>query len=190
MGSRFFRLFGMVGLLLACFCFAQAQTQKASDSSPDRLKITASYLNTEFHLNPLESLEYLKGVSIDADGRIFSKGGFRLGGVFSYQKAFDQEVFSNYLGTGVNIYRDVNTYAIGVQLSKKAGPVEPFGAFLLGFRKMHESLEYQVVRKYRAGVDVGLGHFVIRPFFVEFEAVGGFATGTTHKYGAGAGFRF
>ena len=157
-----------------------------------------SYLNTEFQANPLESLEYLKGLSVDADARIFSKNGFRLGGVFNYQKVYGQEVFSDYpqpgpLPTVVDIYRDVNTYSVGVQLSYRAGPVEPFGAFLLGARKMHTDLEYEVVRKYRLGLDIPFhkeSNFFIRPFFIEFEAVGGFNANRTQKYGAGAGFRF
>lgn len=165
----------------------------ASTLAQDKIKLSASYLNTEFQANPLESLEYLKGLSVDADARIYGKGGFRLGGVFNYQKVYNQEVFSNYLGTETDIYRDVNTYSFGVQLSYRAGPVEPFGAFLLGARKMHTDLQYEVVRKYRVGVDVPFhkeSNFFVRPFFVEFEATGGFNANRTQKYGAGAGFRF
>ncbi len=159
----------------------------------DKIKLSVSYLNTEFQANPLESLEYLKGLSVDADARIFSKNGFRLGGVFNYQKVYNQEVFSNYLGTDMDIYRDVNTYSAGVQLSYRAGPVEPFGAFLLGARRLHTDLNYEVVRKYRVGLDVPFhkeSNFFVRPFFVEFEATGGFNANRTQKYGAGAGFRF
>jgi len=161
----------------------------------DKIKLSVAYLNTEFQANPLESLEYLKGLSVDADARIFSKNGFRLGGVFNYQKVYNQEVFSDYMGDmGVmDIYRDVNTYSAGVQLSYRAGPVEPFGAFLLGARKLHSDLNYEVVRKYRLGLDVPFhkeSNFFVRPFFVEFEATGGFNANRTQKYGAGAGFRF
>lgn len=171
-------------VMLCCNSTARAQ---------DRIKLSVSYLNTEFQANPLESIEYLKGVSIDADARIFAKDGWRLGGVFSYQKVFNQEVFHDYLGTGMDIYRDVNTYGFGVQLSRRLGPIEPFGAFLLGARKAHEALEYEVVRKYRVGVDVPFtkeSNFFVRPFFVEFEASGGLGANRTQKYGAGAGFRF
>ncbi len=164
----------------------------------DKIKLSVAYLNTEFQANPLESLEYLKGLSVDADARIFSKNGFRLGGVFNYQKVYNQEVFSDYMMPGplptvVDIYRDVNTYSAGVQLSYRAGPVEPFGAFLLGARKLHSDLNYEVVRKYRLGLDVPFhkeSNFFVRPFFVEFEATGGFNANRTQKYGAGAGFRF
>lgn len=173
-------------ILLACSAAASAQ---------DRIKLSAAYLNTEFRPNPVENLEYLGGYSIDADARIFSKGGWRLGGVFSYQKVYNQTIFNDYDdGMGiVDIQRNVSTYAAGVQLSKRFGPVEPFGAFLLGARRPSDGLEYKLVRKYRAGLDVPFhkeSNFFIRPFFVEFEAAGGFASGTTHKYGAGAGFRF
>jgi hypothetical protein len=171
---------------LTCAAFAQ-----------DRIKLSASYLNTEFQANPLESIEYLKGYSVDADARIYGKGGFRLGGVFNYQKTYNQTVFHDYddgmeMGL-VDIQRNVDTYALGVQLSYRAGPVEPFGAFLLGARKLHEDFSYEVVRKYRAGLDVPFhkeSNFFVRPFFVEFEVTGGFNGYRTHKYGAGAGVRF
>lgn len=166
----------------------------ASTLAQDRIKISASYLNTELQANPLEALENKKGFSIDVDGRIVNKG-VRLGAVFSFQKVYNEEVFSDYdNGMGlIDIYRNVNTLSFGVQLSKRFGPVEPFGAFLLGFRKRHEDLGNEVVRKYRVGVDVPFhkeSNFFVRPFFVEFEATGGFNANRTHKYGAGAGFRF
>src|SRR5262245_15668207 len=129
MFRRFFRVLGLCLLCVACCCFSYAQAQKASDSSADRLKLSASYLNTEFKANPVENIEYLKGVSFDADARIYSKGGWRIGGVFSFQRVYNVEVFSNYLGTGMDIYRDVDTFSLGAQLSKRIGPVEPFGAF-------------------------------------------------------------
>jgi hypothetical protein len=175
-------------------------------SAQDRIKLSASYLNTEFQPNPVENLEYLKGFSLDADARILEGNGWRLGGVLSFQRTFDQQVISNYLdledGEIYNIQRDVNTYAFGAQLSKKVGPVYPFGAFLLGVRKLHEDFDYGVVRKYRFGADLGVGSIFIRPFFVEFERGRNqieyngtadqftFKSGTTHKYGAGVGFRF
>ena len=172
-----------------------------STFAQDKIKLSVSYLNTEFQANPLESLEYLKGISIDADARIFSRDGFRLGGVFNYQKVYDQTVIEDYMPMGplptavmeFDIQRNVNTYAFGVQLSKRLGPIEPFGAFLLGFRRPHSDLDRQVVRKYRVGLDVPFhkeSNFFVRPFFVEFEVQGGFNGARTQKYGAGAGFRF
>mgnify|MGYP003575632321 CR=1 FL=1 len=173
----------------------------ASTLAQDRIKLSASYLNTEFQANPLESIEYLKGVSIDADARIFSKDGWRLGGVFNYQKVYDQTVFEDYMPMPgplptiavVDIQRNVATYAFGVQLSKRLGPIEPFGAFLLGYRKPHSDLDREVVRKYRLGVDLPFhkeSNFFLRPFFVEFERSGGLNGNGTQKYGAGFGFRF
>lgn len=169
----------------------------ASAFAQDRIKLSASYLNTEFQANPLESIEYLKGYSVDADARIYSKGGFRLGGVFCYQQAYNQTVIHDYddgmSEEPVNIQRNVKTYAAGISLSYRAGPVEPFGAFLLGARRPHEDFHYEVVRKYRVGVDVPFhkeSNFFVRPFFVEFEVTGGFNGYRTHKYGAGAGLRF
>lgn len=177
------------------FTFTAIIALAASALAQDSIKVSVSYLNTEFQANPLESLEYLKGVSIDADARIFSKNGWRLGGVFSYQKVYNQTIFNNY-DTGmeiIDIQRNVNTYSIGVQLSKRLGPVEPFGALLLGAKRLSEGLDYEIVRKYRAGLDVPFAkesHFFVRPFFVEFEVSGGFNANRTHRYGAGAGLRF
>lgn len=181
---RFVRIFLFVAAVLFGQAFGFAQ---------DRIKLSASYLNTEFQANPLESIEYLRGVSVDADARIFSRGGWRLGGVFSYQRVYDQQIIpvSDVYPNGIN--RDVSTYAVGATLSKRFGPVEPFGAFLLGFRKPREDQGRQVVRKYRAGLDVPFhkeSNFFVRPFFVEFEASGGLNNNRTQKYGAGAGFRF
>lgn len=159
----------------------------------DRIKLSVSYLNTEFQANPIDNLEYLRGVSIDADARIFSKSGFRLGGVFSYQRVYDQTILADYGEDHIDIRRDINTYSAGVQLSKRVGPIEPFGSFLLGTRKLSDGFTYEVVRKYRLGLDVPFhkeSNFFVRPFFVEFEGTEGFASGTTHKYGSGLGFRF
>jgi hypothetical protein len=178
-------------LLTITFFIAYAATAFAQ---ADRFKVSASYLNTEFQANPLEAIEYLGGYSVDADGKIYGKGGFRVGGVFSYQKVYNQVVVHDYLGMeGNDIQRNVNTLALGVALSYRAGPVEPFGAFLLGARRPHEDLDYEVVRKYRVGADLPFtkeSHFFLRPFFVEFEVTGGFNGYRTHKYGAGAGLRF
>lgn len=156
------------------------------------VKGSASILVTE--VKPQEALEYLKGISVDLDARVFEKSGYRLGGVFNYQKTFNRVVFEDYQMPGplpavasMDIQRNVNTYSLGFQLSKKAGPVEPFAAFLLGARKPHEDLDYQIVRKARFGADIIFhkkSNFFIRPFFVEFEGDG------THQFGAGAGFRF
>ena len=188
-------------LLIFILCgFAQAQ---------DRIKVSASYLNTEFQANPVENLEYLKGFSIDADGRIIGGNGWRLGGIFNYQKVYDQKVFKNYFNghSMVDVFRNVNTYSFGAQLSKTIGPVEPFAAFLIGVKRIHEDqkFHYDVVRKYRFGADLVFhkeSYFFIRPFFVEFERghiladymctnnTFVFLDGTTQKYGAGIGFRF
>jgi len=175
-------------MLLACCCFSMAQ---------DKIKLSASVLITELQANPAEALEYPKGYSIDADARIFSRSGWRLGGVFNFQKTYNQTVFDDYpielpastssSGMSADIQRNVSTYSLGFQLSKKAGPVEPFGAFLLGFRRLHEDLNNEIVRKYRLGVDVIFhekSNFFLRPLFVEFEPRSG------RKFGAGAGFRF
>jgi hypothetical protein len=160
----------------------------------DSIKISAGYLNTEFQANPIESIEYLKGYYAEVDGRIFKKNGWRLGAVINYQKAYNVEVVPAGEVYPMGLYRNVQTFSFGARLSKKIGPIEPFGAFLLGFRKPHgdtnDAINYEPVRKYQVGGDILLGNFFIRPIFIEFEATGGFGDTRTQKYGAGAGLRF
>ena len=88
------------------------------------------------------------------------------------------------------VQRDTDTYSFGPRLSYKAGPVEPFATALFGFRNPTDVTTRHFVRRYQLGADVNLGHFFVRPFFLEYEFMAGFAGPSTHKYGAGAGFKF
>jgi hypothetical protein len=162
----------------------------------NRLEIGAGYLNTELQANPIQSIEYLKGYYAEVDGTIVYKNGFRLSGVFSYQKAYNVEVVPMNEVYPMGLRRNVQTFSFGGRISRKLGPVRPFGSFLVGFRKPHgdtnDAINYEPVRKYQAGADIIFGessHFGLRPFFVEFEATGGFGDTRTQKYGAGLFFR-
>lgn len=180
--------------LAIIFAFAALALFVSIGQAQDKFKISAGYLNTELQADPRESIEYLKGYYVDADARIFSKSGWRLGAVVNYQKVYNVEVVPAGEVYPMGLYRNVQTFSFGARLGKKIGPLEPFGAFLVGFRKPHgdtnDAINYEPVRKYQAGADVNLGNFFLRPFFVEFEATGGFGDTRTQKYGAGAGFRF
>lgn len=176
----------------------------AQEKSPGKVKLSAGYAGTEFHFDPNEVAEYLNGLWLDVDGKIVGKGGFRLGGVFNFQRTFDvtqldPETYpidplppsAMTAATGFNVVRrDTDTYSFGPRLSYKAGPVEPFATALFGFRNPTDVATRKFVRRYQVGADIGLGHFFVRPFFLEYEFTAGFAGSSTHKYGAGAGYRF
>jgi len=174
----------------------------ATTMAQDAVKLSVGYVGNEFKFDPNEAAEYLNGLWLDVDGKIVSKGGFRLGGVFNFQRTFDVTMLDPMTypkdplppvatAAGFNVVkRDTDTYSFGPRLSYKAGPVEPFATALFGFRNPTDVATRHFVRRYQAGVDIGLGHFFVRPFFIEYEFMAGFAGPSTHKYGAGAGFRF
>jgi len=179
----------------------------ASTLAQDKLKVSVGYVGNEFKFDPNETAEYLNGLWLDVDGRIVSKGGFRLGGVFNFQRTFDvtqldPETYpvetlppammgAMTAGTMFDVIRrDTDTFSFGPRLSYKAGPIEPFATALFGFRNPTDVSTRHFVRRYQLGADVNLGHFFLRPFFLEYEFTAGFAGASTHKYGAGAGFRF
>lgn len=171
MKSTLTRIAALATLLLAFVAVAPAQ---------DKLKLSVSFVNSEFEVNPIQAVENLQGIAVDADARIFSKANFRLGGVFNYQRQ------------GISLDTPLDTYMVGAQLSYRAGPVEPFAAFLVGVQTTYNS-DNVAARKIRLGVDVPFhkeSNFFVRPFFVEWERTEGFFSPATRKYGAGAGLRF
>jgi|SRR5262245_34988130 len=176
-----------------------------STFAQDKFKVSVGYVGTEFKFDPNEVAEYLNGVWLDADAKIVKYNNFRLGGVFNFQRTFnvtqlDPETYPKMLPPMMMgaasmpmfdiVQRDTDTYSFGPRLSYKAGPVEPFGTALFGFKSATDVSARRFVRRYQLGVDVNLGHVFLRPFFLEYEFATKFAGPTTHKYGAGAGFRF
>lgn len=164
--------------------FVSFSSALAQETEPNRLKLSVSFINSEFKLDPVSSVENLQGVSVDADAKIFSKANFRLGGVFNYQRrGFDN-----------SLTNPLDSYSFGAQLSYRAGPVEPFGAFLVGFTTDYSPGSDKVFgRTLRVGVDVPFhkeSNFFIRPFFAEFKRTEGLFSPPETSYGAGAGFRF
>src|SRR5689334_23326386 len=120
----------------------------ASTFAQDKVKIAVGYVGNEFKFDPNEAAEYLNGLWLDVDGKIVSKGGFRVGGVFIFLRPFDvtqlarmtcpvmplpASAMSSASGFGV-VGRDTDTCSCGALLSYKAGPVEPFATALFGFR--------------------------------------------------------
>ena len=175
----------------------------ASTFAQDSIKVSVGYVGNEFKFDPNEVAEYLNGVWAEADGRIIARGNFRLGGVFNFQRTFDVTQLdpmtypilpaaigaSSAMGFNV-VKRDTDTYSFGPRLSYKAGPVEPFATALFGFKSATDVTARRFVRRYQLGADVNLGHVFLRPFFIEYEYLDKFAGPSTHKYGAGVGYRF
>ena len=175
----------------------------ASTFAQDTFKVSVGYVGNEFKFDPNEVAEYLNGVWLDVDGKIVKNGNFRLGGVFNYQRTFNVTQIDPMTypveplpaaASGMPMFavvqRDTNTFSFGPRLSYKAGPVEPFATALFGFKSATDVTARRFVRRYQLGADVNLGHFFLRPFFIEYEYLDKFAGPSTHKYGAGAGFRF
>lgn len=163
----------LILVILVSVVIANAQTDN------DKIKLSVSFVNAEFKLNPANQLENLQGLSVDADAKIFTHGKVRLGGVFNYQR----------VGLDNSLTDPVDTYTVGPQLSVKTGPVEPFVSALFGVQTTYNNDEI-FVRRYRVGVDIPLGNFFVRPFFTEWERTEGLFSPSVQRYGAGAGVRF
>lgn len=167
------------------------------------VKISAGYAGSEFKFDPDEVAEYLNGFWVDVDGKIVSKGNFRIGGVFNLKRTLNvtqlDPMTYPILPAMASmpmfdiVQRDTNTYSFGPRLSYRAGPVEPFATALFGFKSATDVSTRKFVRRYQIGLDIPFhkeSRFFIRPFFLEYEFVQGFAGPSIHSYGAGAGFRF
>src|SRR5262245_60704847 len=119
----------------------------------DKVKLSVGYVGNEFKFDPNEVAEYLNGVWLDVDGKIVKRGGFRLGGVFNYQRTLnvtqlDPETYPKdplppaMMAAATPMFdivqRDTNTFSFGPRLSYKAGPREPFRMALLAFRSAND----------------------------------------------------
>lgn len=161
--------------LLALF----AATTAAQDKSPDKVKLSVGFTNTEYSFESLFSTKYEQGLTGELDARIFKKGAFRLGGVFQYNR--------NAVGGDL----PTDTYSFGPQLSVDLakGFVSPFGRAFFGFQTTYNH-DRVFTRTYGAGVDINLGHVFIRPVVVDWIRTEGFASPATQRFGAGVGVRF
>jgi hypothetical protein len=151
----------------------------AQDKSPDKVKLSVGFTNTEYSFESLFSTEYAQGLSAELDARLFKKGPARLGGVFQFNRA--------------NISSDLplDTYSFGPQLSVDLfkGVVSPFGRALFGLQTTYNS-DRVFTRAYGVGVDVNLGHVFIRPAVIDWIRTEGFNSPSTQRFGAGVGVRF
>src|SRR6266545_8420755 len=96
--------------------------------------------------NPVEQIRNKPTISVDAKYNIVDKSGWKFGPAFNFQKTYNVELFEGLYPD--EVYRNPNAYFGGVELAKKAGPFRFGGGFFLGARKLHESFNYQLIRKY------------------------------------------
>lgn len=194
--------------MLRKFCFTLAilvgfaGSTLAQDKNT-RFSFLAGYSGNEFQPNPTEAAEYASGVWFEANGTIGCRGRLCFGGTVNVRRTFDQTLDADYptdpgpLPAAIIIKRDITTISVGPKISfAPVKQVRLYGAALFGsknlkFNPVDGSDEYnQFNRRYQFGVDLELGHFVIRPFYYEKEFTKGLLASSTDSYGAGVGFRF
>jgi|SRR5262245_13736491 len=158
-------------------------TVPAQEKSKDHVQVLVGFVNSEIK-NPVEAIQNSRTLSVDGKINVLNKSGFTVGTAFNFQRAYDVEVVMDSAIYPNGIYRDVDTYFGGVELAKKLGALRLGGGFFLGTRQIHMDADRQLVRKYRAFVELASGHFVVRPFFAEAEVSGGLNANRITKYGA------
>lgn len=170
--KNFIQSFLFLFVMFISTAFVQGQ-------SPDKVKLSVGFTNTEYSFESLFKTEYEQGLTAELDARIFRKSPFRLGGVFQYNR--------DALGADLPI----DTYSFGPQLSVDffKGYVSPFGRALFGFQTTYQN-DRVFTRTYGVGVDVNLGHVFIRPVVLDFIRTEGFASPATQRYGASVGVKF
>ena len=141
-------------------------------SAQDTVKVVVALANSEI------TVEDIQGIQAELDAKIYKGVKFRIGGVFHYVRPqFDAKC-------------EVDTYSFGpsVSYSVFSGKVEFFGRGLFGVTTNYEGLN-RFTRAYGVGVDVNLGHIVLRPFVIDRVRIEG-APVNFERYGAGVGVRF
>src|SRR5262249_13905548 len=114
MFSKICRAVGLALVFLICLCVSRGQ-DKTAPNSPDKIKLSVAFSNSEY--SDLFSTEYAQGLTAELDARMFKRNGFRLGGVFQWNRANPGEAVP------------LDTYSFGPQLSYDLfkGTVSPFG---------------------------------------------------------------
>lgn len=158
-----FRLVGLVVFFLLATSFAFAQ----------RLSVGADYGRLSLKPNfddPLKDVNSVRASALVKVAGATGKDGFKfkIGG--EYQKTYDVEVFSNYLGTGMDIYRDTNSgFGFG-ELEYRAGVFGIGARAYLGAEKLHEDLEWTLARKYQFRGTIYIKNRIgVTPLFIEFK---------------------
>ncbi len=141
-------------------------------SAQDTVKLTASFANTDL------SLDDIQGVQVELDAKIYKYDKVRVGGVFHYVRP------------QFGAIQDFDTYSFGPQLSYDllGGTVSVFGRVMFGLTTDYSGTNAST-HTFGAGVDLNLGHVVIRPLVVDRVRIEGVPI-SVERYGAGVGVRF
>jgi hypothetical protein len=108
----------------------------------------------------MNEVKNVNGFTLEADAKLFSFGKYgRVSIAYNFNRKLDQPVFPNYYDAishvDRDLQRDVNTHSIGGQIGYAiGGAVEPFAGLFYGVRKIHEDVNYQVVRNFRLGLNI------------------------------------
>jgi hypothetical protein len=144
----------------------------------DTVKVGINFVNSEYVLNPIDAIEYLQGLSVNLDAKVYSQNenkGFRLAGVFYYKRD--------------NFTSPTDTYAFGPKLSYRVGFVEPFGQVVFGLNTTYNS-DKVFSRIYSAGADLNFGYIYVRPIEVGWQRSEAFFSPANQTFSAGLGLRF
>lgn len=158
-----FRLIGFVILFLLSTALAAAQTLSVSVDY-GRLSLKPNFEN------PLQDVNSVRASALVKVAGASGKSGFKFKVGGEYQRTYNVEVFSNYLGTEMDIYRDTNSgFGFG-ELEYRAGVFGIGARAYLGAEKLHEDLEWVLARKYQFRGTIYIKDRVgITPLFIEFK---------------------
>lgn len=155
----------------------------------DKFKFGFDYERTSLKPNFEDPLSDVNSVRINGLIRVagVEKDGFKLNLGGEVQKSFDKQVFSDYQGTGMNIYRDVYTYYGLGELAYRYKFIEVGARAKLGAEKLHEDLDYDFTRAYEFRGTLVAGPIGITPLFIGFKRE---PQGFVQYFGAGGSYRF
>lgn len=158
-----FRLIALVVLFVLGTAFGAAQTLSVG-ADYGRLSLRPNFEDPLKDVNSVRASALVKVAgATDENGFKFKIGG-------EYQKTYNVEVFSNYLGTGMDIYRDTNSgFGFG-ELEYRAGVFGIGARAYLGAEKLHEDLEWVLARKYQFRGTIYIKNRIgVTPLFIEFK---------------------
>ena len=158
------------------FTFVFALMISTIGIAQDRVQGTVTIAVNELNSQSFDNLQNKR--TIDAGVRvnllpIESKWVF--GPAFSYQRQYGVQVIAPNAEYPMGVERDVDYYYGGAELARKIGKFRLGGGFYLGTTKLHEDMDYKLVRKYRGFADVKLTEYIgLRLFQAELQASGSF----------------
>ncbi len=179
----------------------------AAAAAQDTFRFSAHYEDSQIPLMKKSPDDVVKGLSIEADLKLFKLRRFRGSVAYEGERRYDVEVYPNYFD-GMNIvdlYRNVTAHYAGAQLGIDLGRVEPFIGYFVGTSKVHEDAKRQVVSKVRIGANLFVFTHVFLKAAIDFNRpygspnhsdpmlnlpAGAFVNPETRLIIVGAGFRF